>query len=213
MNSARDYKRLLQNIASNLAKSLNYSPLIDVLKSGHYNISMDETNVQTLICMENAAPKTRVIRSAGALYVVLLLLAIGSIATANALEEHLQIPREYSQIALYVLLIGAGWYIYRYRLTSFRYTLTDRFFSIDRLTGQSERAEERLLLSEITYIGIFTQAQRSGMPVGTVKNRSILPGRQSTAIRYQSSGEERVLLISPSAEMLEKLSTQWRFNV
>ena len=64
----------------------------------------------------------------------------GPIAAANALEDHLQIPREYSQIALYALLIAAGWYIYRFRLTTFRYTLTDSLFSIDRLTGRSERA-------------------------------------------------------------------------
>ncbi|MPM94144.1 hypothetical protein SDC9_141287 [bioreactor metagenome] len=209
MNSARDYEQLLQNIAFNLFNALNYSSLIDVLKTGHYNISMGENDVQNLICMENAAPKPRLIRSAGALYVVLLLLAIGSIAAANALEEHLRIPREYSQIALYALLLGAGLYIYRFRLTSFRYTLTDRYFSIDRLTGRSEKAEERLLLSDITYIGVFTPDEGFGIRWGAIRNRSILPVKKSTAIRYRENGEERNLLISPGEEMLEKLTAQW----
>ena len=170
---------------------------------------MDEITVQTLICMENVSPKRRVIRSAGALYVVLLLLAVGSIAAANALEEHLQIPREYSQIALYALLIAAGWYIYRFRLTTFRYTLTDSFFSIDRLTGRSERAEERLSLSDITDIGIALPEHRTGIRRRAIRNRSILPEKKSTAIRYRENGEERILLISPSEDMLEKLLAQW----
>lgn len=171
---------------------------------------MDETDVQNLICMENAAPQPRFIRSAGALYVVLLLLAIGSIAVANALEERLQIPRAYSQIALYVLLLGAGWYSYRFRLTALRYTLTDRVFSIDRLTGRSERAEERLLLSDISNIGRFMPDEGFGIRRGAAKNRSILPRKDSMVIRYRTGGEEQVLLISPSEELLEKLMAQWR---
>lgn len=170
---------------------------------------MGENDVQNLICMENAAPKPRLIRSAGALYVVLLLLAIGSIAAANALEEHLRIPREYSQIAFYALLLGLGLYIYRFRLTAFRYTLTDLYFSIDRLTGRSEKSEERLPLSDITYIGVFTPDEGFGIRRGAIRNRSILPVKKSTAIRYRENGEERILLISPGEEMLEKLTAQW----
>lgn len=171
---------------------------------------MEETNVQTLICMENSAPKPRVIRSAGALYVVLLLLAIGSIAAANALEERLQIPREYSQIAFYALLLGAGWYIYRFQLTAFRYTLTDRFFSIDRLTGRNEREEERLPLSDIIDIGMIIPERRFRVRLGAIRNRSFLPKKRSTAIRYRDNGEERILLVSTSVEMLEKLTAQWK---
>lgn len=174
---------------------------------------MDENDVQNLICMENASPKPRVIRSKGALYVVLLLLAIGSIVAANALEERLQIPREYPQIALYALLLGVGWYIYRFRLTTFRYTLTDRFFAIDRLTGQSERAEERVLLSDIFYIEAYAQAHSNGSRLETIRNRSILPRRMSTVIRYWDDATEHALLISPSELLLEQLNEQWQIAV
>lgn len=174
---------------------------------------MDENDVQNLICMENASPKARVIRSKGALYVVLLLLAIGSIAAANALEERLQIPREYPQIALYALLLALGWYIYRFRLTTFRYTLTDRVFAIDRLTGQSERAEERFLLSDIFYIEAYAQAHSNGSRLKAIRNRSILPRRMSTVIRYRDDATERVLLISPSESLLEQLNEQWLIAV
>ncbi|MEN6418949.1 MAG: hypothetical protein ABFC73_08525 [Clostridiaceae bacterium] len=184
--------------------------MIDVLQTGHYNVSMDENDVQNLICMENASPKPRVIRSTGALYVVLLLLAIGSIAAANALEERLQIPREYPQIALYALLLFAGWYVYRFRLTTFRYTLTDRVFAIDRLTGQAERAEERVLLGEILQVEGFASAQNSKSRLGALRNRSILPRKKSTAIRYRDGGEELTLLISPSEALLEQLNEQWQ---
>lgn len=187
--------------------------MIDLLGAGHYNVSMDENDVQNLICMENASPKPRVIRSKGALYVVLLLLAIGSIAAANALEERLQIPREYPQIALYALLLTLGWYIYRFRLTTFRYTLTDRVFAIDRLTGQSERAEERFLLSDITYIEAYIQAHSNGSRLETIRNRSILPRRMSTVIRYRDDATKHVLLISPSESLLEQLNKQWQIAV
>lgn len=171
---------------------------------------MGENDVQNLICMENAAPKPRVIRSAGALYVALLLLAIGSIAAANALEEHLRIPRKYSQIAFYALLLGLGLYIYRFRLTAFRYTLTDRFFSIDRLAGRNEREEERLPLSDIIDIGMIIPESRFRVRLGAIRNRSFLPKMKSTAIRYRDNGEERILLVSPGDEMLEKLTAQWK---
>ena len=69
---------------------------------------MDENDMHILICMENAAPKPRIIRSAGALYVILLLLVVGVIAAANALNERLSIPRGYVQIALYAVLLFAG---------------------------------------------------------------------------------------------------------
>ena len=174
---------------------------------------MDENDVQNLICMENASPKPRVIRSKGALYVVLLLLAVGSIAAANALEERLQIPREYPQIALYALLLGAGWYIYRFRLTAFRYTLTDRAFTIDRLNGQSGRAEERILLSEILQVEGFASNQGSKTWIGAIRNRSVLPRRKSTLIRYRDGGEELALLISPSEALLEQLNEQWQIAV
>ena len=174
---------------------------------------MDENDVQNLICMENASPKPRVIRSKGALYVVLLLLAVGSIAAANALEERLKIPREYSQIALYALLLGAGWYIYRFRLTTFRYTLTDRVFAIDRLTGQTERAEERILLSDILLVEGFAYAQGSKTRLGAARKRSVLPRKKSTVILCRDGGEENALLISPSEALLEQLNEQWRIAV
>lgn len=174
---------------------------------------MDENDVQNLICMENASPKARVIRSKGALYVMLLLLAIGSIAAANALEERLQIPREYPQIALYALLLGAGWYIYRFRLTTFRYTLTDRVFAIDRLTGQAERAEERILLGEILQVEGFANAQGSKTRLGAARNRSVLPRKKSSMILYRDGGEEYALLISPSEALFEQLNEQWQIAV
>ncbi|MEN6339093.1 MAG: hypothetical protein ABFD03_03090 [Clostridiaceae bacterium] len=168
---------------------------------------MDENDVHILICMENAAPKPRVIRSAGALYVILLLLVVGVIAAANALNERLNIPRGYVQIALYAALLLAGWYVYRFRLTAFRYTLTDRVFAIDRIVGQREWAEE---CAELINIMDITAASNLSGRSSARKNCSILPARKSSAIFIQDGTERRVLIVSPSEEFLEKLTMQWQ---
>ena len=91
--------------------------------------------MQTLLAMETAEPRRRLIRSSGALYTVLILLVFGAIAAANALNTSFGVSRAAVEIPLYGMILLYGWYARRTDLTSYRYTLTNRVFAVERIVG------------------------------------------------------------------------------
>lgn len=186
---------------------MNCSSLIDVLPRGHYNVRMEESQVHSFIGMEVVEPKRGPIRSAGALYAVLLLLVVGVIVAGNALSANWSVPRVFVQVTLYVLLLVIGWYVYRYFLTAFRYTLTDRVFSVERVVGKRERADVGVHLADIVKI---VPAVRLDGTEGKRKNLSARPKKDSVAVVIRARAGSRVFIVSPSEEFLEKLTTQWK---
>mgnify|MGYP001370377981 CR=1 FL=1 len=168
---------------------------------------MEENNVHSLIGTETVEPKRRPIRSLGALYVVLLALVVGVIAAGNALSAHWSVPRIYIQLTMYAVLLALGWYVYRYYLTSFRYTLTDRLFAIERVVGKKQRADECIRLSDITRMQPFDRESTQG---AKVKNLTARAKKDSLAVTVRDAKGTRVLLVSPGEELTEKLSAQWK---
>jgi len=157
--------------------------------------------------METIEPKRKIVRSNGALYVLLLLLVIGVITAGNLLSERWDLPRAIVQITLYVLLLVLGWAVYRYCLTSFRYTLTDRLLSVERVVGRKERADECVHLSDITRIGPYDKERETGRRA----RRLYVNGRKDAlAVHVRGAGGGRTLLINPGAEFREKLVSQWK---
>jgi hypothetical protein len=168
---------------------------------------MEENNVHSLIGLETVEPKRGFIRSSGALYVALLLLVLGVIAAGNALSTLWEVPRVYVQITLYALLLLLGWYVYRYYLTAFRYTLTDRVFAVERVVGKKARADECVHLSDIARIRAYDGAQDD---TGRRRNLSARRKKDSIAVYVRGEKGGRVLIVSPSEEFIEKLTTQWK---
>jgi len=168
---------------------------------------MEENNVHSLIGTETVEPKRRPIRSLGALYIVLLVLVVGIIAAGNALSAHWDVPRIYIQLTMYAILLALGWYVYRYYLTSFRYTLTDRLFAIERIVGKKQRADECVRLSDITRMESFERDAAQG---AKVKRLTALAKKDSLAVTVRDAKGTRILLISPGEELKEKLAAQWK---
>ena len=108
-----------------------------------------EDVVYDVIATEVAAPKKKHIRSEGALYALLVVGALLIIGFGNRLQTLLDLPPVLVQGTLYALLIGLGWWVMRYRLTSYRYTLTDRAFFVTRLMGKSEKLMAEIPLEDI----------------------------------------------------------------
>ena len=184
-----------------------YFALIDVFAWGNYNGAMEEIRVETFIAMDRAVPKRHIARSDGALYALLLIAIIGIIVAGNALSYRFNLPRLFVQLTLYAVLLALGWFVYRYCLVSFRYTLTERMLRIERIVGKKERAEENVHLSDIAWIRRI--AECSG-DIG--KTRSEYTGRKADAlaVRVRAAAKEYTLVLSPSGEFTEKLVRQWK---
>lgn len=158
------------------------------------------------ICMDRAEPKKRFLSSGGALYAALLLAVIGVIMLANALSRYWNWPRAIVQISLYALLLALAWLVYRFRLVSFRYVLTSRALSVDRVVGRKIRHEASLRLADIRSIRPVSEETGEGkrLPLYTGRRRDAL------ALAASENGQRRTLLVSPSEEFTEKLIAQWK---
>lgn len=173
----------------------------------YYNKTM-EHRVEHHICMEKSEPRRSFIRSDGLLYVLLLVGVVSIIVLGTTLSERYGWPRAYTQIALYAILIAIGIAVYRVRLMSFRYSLTDRMLTVDRIVGKKERAEAHVHLSDICRIRPCAALSEGegGRPLKLCHgNRAA-----ATAVTYRVGGEERTLLLGLSEEMKERLIAQWK---
>ena len=186
--------------------SLKYSSLIDVLPFAYYNIHMDESNIVDLIAMETVAPKRRIIRSAGAIYIALILLTIGSISLGNLLYDRLSISRYITQPILYALFTVSGYIVYKRCFICFRYTLTNEELAIERI-GNTEKTIAAIPLYNIMLIRKTSVERRlAGRTVHaalpTVKNRIHLIAR--------IDGKVICYIIGPSDAFAQQLETAWQ---
>lgn len=162
--------------------------------------------VDDFIGMYRTEPRKRFLASDGALYVVLLLAVIAAILLTNTLSARYDWPRALVQVSLYALLLLCAYLIYRFRLLAFRYTLTLRALSIERIVGQKTRREMRLPLRDIESI----RPCREDAPTGKHGALYTGPRREAWTVRLKTDGVQRVLVISPSEEFAGKLLEQWK---
>ena len=170
---------------------------------------MENTRVENLVAMEKAAPKRRILRSDGALYVVLLIAVVGVIVAGHAISARWDLPRLYVQLTLYALLLAIGYLVYRHCLIVFRYTLTDRMFTVDRIVGRKQSNDVSVHLCDISSIRPWTAAQGTGE---TGKLRSLYNGRRADTlcVAVPIGGKRNRILISASEEFAGKLMAQWK---
>jgi len=187
--------------------SLKYSALIDVLKSATYNIHMEENTVVNLLAIETIAPKWRIARSAGAVYVMLIVLMVGCISVGNLLYNSYQIPRHLTQPILYALIAICGFYLYRRHFISYRYTLTEDQFAIEEVGGRMEKTIAVIAIDDVSAI---TPSHDSTKAAGKIIRASLPPKETQTRITAAFDGSETTYIVSASEELIQKLTAQWK---
>ena len=168
---------------------------------------MDENAIITLIAIETIAPKRRFTRSAGAIYIILIALIIGSMAAGNLLYERFLIPRYVTQPILYAVIATVCYFVYRRNYLRYRYTLTTNTLAIEQIGGSKEKTLAAIDLSCTRQIQHDTLKERS--KAKTVY--AYLPPRKSiTWVLENEDGKETRYAISASREFLDQLNAQWR---
>ncbi|MDO4544503.1 MAG: hypothetical protein Q4C01_08160 [Clostridia bacterium] len=147
-----------------------------------------------LIHTEQSLPQRKRIRSDGILYLLLLFAVLLIIWFCNRFASVLPIPSGYVQLILYALLLVCAILVIRYRLTGFRYTLTDTHLCIDKLIGHRETNLLMLPLDKLTAVGACDKG---------VKSPRLYVGKRKDATCITVDG--KAYLISPGPELKEKL--------
>lgn len=163
--------------------------------------------VENHVMIEKVAPKRRFVRSDGALYALMLALVFGVIVLGNALNTRWGLPRLFVQLGLYAVLLALGYWVYRRCLVTFRYALTNRMLSIDRIVGKKIRGDENIHLSDIVAVRPFAGMQDEP---GKLRRLYVDKKRDALAVTVLAGGKRYTVLMSPSEEFAGKLMTQWK---
>ena len=187
----------------------SFGPFVDAGPDLRYSIHMEDM-VYDVIATELAAPEKRYIRSEGALYALLVLGALAVIGLGNRLQAVLDLPPVLVQGILYALLIGLGWWVMRHRLTSYRYTLTDKAFFVTRLAGRSERLMAEIPLEAIEYAGPYDEAKLKAL--GCRMGANVRTGKieNTTMLLYWEGGALQCLCLSAGEKLKGKLTEPWK---
>ena len=166
--------------------------------------------VYDVLATEVAAPKQRYIRSEGGLYALLVLGAVLIIGLGNRLMGLLDLPPVLVQGVLYLLLLALGCWVVRARLTSHRYTLTDKAFFVTRLTGRSEKLVAEVPLERIEYAGPYDGAKLRSLGCRMGPNVRVGRIEDTTMLLYREDDVLRCLCLSAGEEMKGKLTEPWK---
>ena len=150
---------------------------------------------------ELSEPKRRIIRSDAALFVLLLLGAIGCIALSHYLSDRFGVLRIIFQLSLYGVLLAGGYLIYRFRIVSYRYTLSDSQFLVTQVVGNRTKDLFTVPIEAIVSVGVDEHAISEG--------RTYVGSRKNTfAVTYRKDGELRTLFLSGSDRLRELIEEQ-----
>ena len=168
---------------------------------------MEQETVQILYT-EDIVPLKRFIRSDFLFFVIVAVLVIAVILIASAFQVLFQIPRIFVQIVLYVFLCLFAVWLYKKRLVVYRYKLTERMLSVERVTGKRARPDQQIHLSDIVRIGPYEKLSGENPD----KEYRAFHGKKkdATALLYQNGKKTDMLLITPSREMQEIILKQWK---
>jgi hypothetical protein len=111
------------------------------------------------------------------------------------------------QPALYAAIAVCGVIVYRRNYISFRYTLTDRMFAIERIAGNREETLTAVPLRDIQ--AILHEQELTGSK-WRVYNASKSTRSKSITIFVKEKKMETAWRISPSDYFLQKLTAQWQ---
>ena len=165
-----------------------------------YNSRMEQHAPQ-VVYMERNAPKRVVIRSDGALYVLLLLGTFAAIALGHLLAKRFGINRLYVQIGLYATLLCVGYLIYRTRLIDYVYELTGDALIVKQAVGNRQKQIVSVPFCAIREVGPYRKTEAKPEPRTHHGSRA-----QTTAVWFERDSELRVVLLCASDALKEKLT-------
>ena len=208
MNTGDHERWLLQNMEQIRAESFVYSSLIDVLEFDYYNIVMQENSVINLIDMEIAKPKRKLNYSVGAVYGILIILMVGVISLTNLIVSQWEISRVLVQLTLYLCVGLIAGYVYRFHYITFRYTLTDQIFAIERIAGNDQKTIASIFLEDICDI----DSTRTGLKRRSrIINASVSSKQNTIWITAVELGTRLICYrVNLSQEFFNKLLSQWQ---
>lgn len=161
-------------------------------------MEQQETQVKYV---ERNAPRRAIVRSDGALYVLLLIGTLGTIFLAYTLSRQFGVNRLYVQLGLYAVLLTVGFLIYRMRLIDYLYELTDTEFRVRQAVGSKEKPIVSVPLSSISEVGAYRKTD------GRAEYRTYRGAlERTTAVRYTVDGQAKAVFLNPSDRLLELLS-------
>lgn len=164
-----------------------------------YNGCMEQKD--RIVYSERNAPKRAIVRSDGALYVLLLIGTFAAIALGYVLSKQFGIKRLYVQLALYGVLLIGGYAIYRLRLVDYLYELTEGEFRVVQAVGSKQKPIVTVPLNSITEVGVYRQTDAAMEP------RTFRGSREkTTAVWFVSEGKTHVVCLNPSDKLRELLS-------
>ena len=154
-----------------------------------------------IVHTERSSPKRRLIRSDGALYVLLLFGAFGAIALARFLSNRLGVHILAVQIGLYASLVGVGYLIYRMRLVDYLYEYYDTELRVVQAVGAKQKTILSVPIGAVTEVGAYRKTDAKA------DQRTFHGARKdTTAVWYSRNGERRVLCLNASDALKGKLA-------
>lgn len=154
-----------------------------------------------IVHTERTEPKRGLIRTDGALYVVLLLGTIAAILLSYALANRFGINKLYVQIGLLAILLGTGYWIYRVRLVDYLYELYDTELRVIEIVGKKQKRLLTVPIGRVTEVGPYRKT-------GAKAERRTFHGarERTTAVWFTENGEQRVACLNASDALSRKLS-------
>ena len=161
-----------------------------------------------ILYTEVAEPRRSIIKSDVVLWLLVVLGVILLVFIGSFFNVVLGAPNGIVQCVVYLLLLGEILVLYRVRLVSYRYALTERMFSVTRVVGKKDRPDANVHLADITRIRDASQLARGE---GGKQSRLFHGKREdAVALTYRVGGEEKTLLVSITESMRKKLVDQWK---
>jgi hypothetical protein len=154
-----------------------------------------------IVHTECTEPKRGLIRSDGALYVVLLLGVFLAICLSHFLADKLGVSKLYVQIGLYAVLLGTGYWIYRARLVDYLYELYDTELRVLEIVGKKQKLLLTVPIGTVTEIGPYRKTDAK-----TEQRTFHGPRERTTAVWFTMDGEQRVVCLNASDALKGKLS-------
>ena len=154
-----------------------------------------------IVHTERTEPKRGIVRTDGALYVLLLLGTFAAIFLSRLLADRLEVNKLYVQIGLYAVLLGTGYWIYRTRLVDYLYELYDTDLRITQIVGKKQKRLLTVPLETVTEVGAFRKTDAKN------DQRTFHGAREkTTAVWYRKDSELRVVCMNASDALTRKLS-------
>lgn len=164
-----------------------------------------EYNKSTIMSEDNK-PSVRFIRSDFVLFVLVFFAACLLILLVNYIQVLFNLSAILTQTGSFALLLLFGWFIYLKRLTTYRYNIGTRMFSVDRVVGKKVRDAYAVHLKDITAIHPY-----EGTPNAKQVHRPFHGNQtQATVLYYKEANDPAALVVMLSPAMRDTLIAQWK---